>query len=40
MHLNSLLEALRRFNVPVEDQIEILYELKRSGALHAEIISE
>lgn len=40
MHLNSLLEALRRFNVPVKDQIEILYELQRSGSLHAEIISE
>lgn len=40
MHLNSLLEALRRFNVPVKDQIEIIHELKRSGALHAEIISE
>lgn len=40
MHLNSLLEALRGFNVPVKDQIEIIYELQRSGALHAEIISE
>ena len=40
MHLNTLLEALRRFNVPVKEQIEILYELRRSGALHAEIIDE
>lgn len=40
MHLNALLEALRGFNVPVKDQIEIIYELQRSGSLHAEIISE
>ena len=40
MHLNTLLEALRRFNVPVKEQIEIIYELRRSGALHAEIINE
>ena len=39
-HLNTLLEALRQFSVPVADQIEIIYELKRSGALHAEIIHE
>ncbi|MDG2423470.1 MAG: flagellar basal body P-ring protein FlgI [Phycisphaerales bacterium] len=39
-HLDTLLEALRQFNVPVSDQIEIIYELKRSGALHAEVIHE
>lgn len=39
-HLDTLLEALRQFNVPVADQIEIIYELKRSGALHAEVIHE
>ncbi|MCH2153101.1 MAG: flagellar basal body P-ring protein FlgI [Phycisphaerales bacterium] len=39
-HLDTLLEALRQFNVPVKNQIEIIYELKRSGALHAEIIKE
>ena len=40
LHLNSMLETLRQFNVPVKDQIVIIYELERSGALHAEIISE
>ena len=39
-HLDTLLEALRQFSVPVKSQIEIIYELKRSGALHAEIIQE
>ncbi|MCH2132969.1 MAG: flagellar basal body P-ring protein FlgI [Phycisphaerales bacterium] len=39
-HLDTLLEALRQFNVPVSDQIEIIYELQRSGALHAEVIHE
>ena len=39
-HLNTMLEQMRGMNVPVKDQIQIIYELQRSGALHAEIISE
>jgi len=35
--LVDLLAALNQIKVPVEDQIAILYELKRSGALFAEI---
>ncbi|MCH7545622.1 MAG: flagellar basal body P-ring protein FlgI [Planctomycetes bacterium] len=38
--LVDLLDALDRLNVPVQDQIAIIYELKRTGVLHAEIIHE
>jgi flagellar basal body P-ring protein FlgI len=36
--LNDLLTAFKRLNVPVEDQIDILYELHGSGKLIAKII--
>lgn len=36
--LDVLLNALKQFNVPVKDQISIVYELKKTGALHAEIV--
>jgi len=36
--LLDLLAALDQLMVPVEDQIAILYELRRTGALHAEIM--
>jgi flagellar P-ring protein precursor FlgI len=38
--LPDLLAALDQLNVPVRDQIAILYELRKSGALHAEIIAQ
>jgi len=38
--LIDLLQALDRLKVPVEDQIAIIYQLKKTGALHAEIIHE
>jgi flagellar P-ring protein precursor FlgI len=38
--LIELLAALDQLAVPVEDQIAIIYELKKTGALHAEIVSE
>jgi len=34
------LAALDQLMVPVEDQIAIIYELRKTGALHAEIVSE
>lgn len=37
--LIDLLSALDQLDVPVSDQIDIIYELRRSGALAAEIIS-
>ena len=36
----ELLKALDQLQVPVEDQIGIIYELQKTGALHAEIIRE
>lgn len=36
--LQDLLSALDQLMVPVEDQIAILYELRKTGALHAEIL--
>ncbi|MCH2148961.1 MAG: flagellar basal body P-ring protein FlgI [Phycisphaerales bacterium] len=39
-HLNTLLEALQRFNMPVWKQAALINELQRSGALHAEVINE
>ncbi len=38
--LVELLKALDQLQVPVEDQIGILYELQKTGALHAEIIRQ
>ncbi len=38
--LLDLLSAFDQLLVPVEDQIAIIYELKKTGALHAEIIGE
>ncbi len=38
--LLDLLSALDQLMVPVEDQIAIIYELRKTGALHAEIVSE
>jgi flagellar P-ring protein precursor FlgI len=36
--LTDLLAALDQLNVPTEDQIAIVFELRKTGALHAEII--
>ncbi len=36
--LLDLLSALDQLMVPVEDQIAIIYELRKTGALHAEIV--
>ena len=38
--LTDLLQALDQLNVPTPDQIAIIYELQRTGALHAEIIRQ
>ena len=38
--LLDLLSAFDQLMVPVEDQIAIIYELRKTGALHAEIVSE
>jgi len=38
--LTDLLRALDQLDVPVRDQISIIYELRRSGALSAEIVNE
>jgi flagellar P-ring protein precursor FlgI len=38
--LLDLLAAFDQLNVPVEDQIAIIYELRKTGALHAEIVHE
>lgn len=38
--LKDLLEALKRLDVPVRDQIAILTKLHRAGSLHAELIVE
>ena len=38
--LLDLLGALDQLRVPAEDQIAIIYELKKTGALHAEIVHE
>ncbi|MHC5022833.1 MAG: flagellar basal body P-ring protein FlgI [Planctomycetota bacterium] len=38
--LGELLGAFEQLQVPVEDQIAIIYELQKTGALHAEIISQ
>ncbi len=38
--LSDLLRALDQLDVPTKDQISIIYELRRSGALSAEIVNE
>ncbi|HVZ94265.1 MAG TPA: flagellar basal body P-ring protein FlgI [Phycisphaerales bacterium] len=38
--LRDLLEALKRLDIPVPDQIEILTKIHRIGRLHAELITE
>ncbi len=38
--LLDLLLAFDQLLVPVEDQIAIIYELRKTGALHADIIAE
>ena len=38
--LIDLLAAFEQLSVPVEDQIAIIYELRKTGALHAEIVKE
>jgi flagellar P-ring protein FlgI len=38
--LVDLLKAFEQIKVPVDDQIAIIYELKKTGALHAEIVDE
>jgi flagellar P-ring protein precursor FlgI len=38
--LADLLTAFDQLQVPTEDQIAILYELRKTGALHAEILSQ
>ncbi|MHC4948883.1 MAG: flagellar basal body P-ring protein FlgI [Planctomycetota bacterium] len=37
--LVDLLAAFDQLNVPVDDQIAIIHELRKTGALHAEIVS-
>jgi flagellar P-ring protein precursor FlgI len=37
--LVELLEAFKQLNVPVADQIAIIHELRKTGALHAEIVT-
>ena len=36
--LLDLLSALDQLKVPVEDQIAIIYEMQKTGALHAQIV--
>ncbi len=38
--LVDLLDAFKQLSVPVEDQIAIIHELKKTGALHAEIVMQ
>jgi flagellar P-ring protein precursor FlgI len=38
--LLDLLTAFDQLSVPAEDQIAIIYELKKTGALHAEIVNQ
>lgn len=38
--LAELLDAFKQLNVPVADQIAVIYELKKTGALHAEIVNK
>jgi flagellar P-ring protein precursor FlgI len=38
--LSQLLAAFDQLKLPVEDQIAIIYELRKTGALHAEIVNK
>jgi flagellar P-ring protein FlgI len=38
--LVDLLDAFKQLNVPVSDQIAVIHELKKTGALHAEIVTQ
>jgi flagellar P-ring protein precursor FlgI len=38
--LIELLDAFKQLSVPVSDQIAIIFELRRTGALHAEIVNK
>lgn len=38
--LVELLDAFKQLNIPVSDQIAIIYELKKTGALQAEIVAQ
>lgn len=38
--LVELLDAFKTLSVPVQDQIAIIYELKKTGVLHAEIVHQ
>lgn len=38
--LVDLLNAFKQLNVPVADQIAIIHELRKTGALHAEIVTQ
>jgi flagellar P-ring protein precursor FlgI len=38
--LVDLLDAFKQLSVPVKDQIAIIHELKKTGALHAEIVTQ
>ncbi len=38
--LVELLDGFKQLSVPVADQIAIIYELKKTGALHAEIVTQ
>jgi hypothetical protein len=38
--LIELLDAFKTLSVPVQDQIAIIYELKKTGVLHAEIVHQ
>lgn len=38
--LSDLLTAFDQLQVPTEDQIAIIYELRKTGALHAEVVSQ
>ena len=38
--LTELIEALNQLRVPAADKIDIIKELKRTGKLHAVVITE
>ena len=38
--LDELLDAFKTLSVPVSDQIAIIYELRKTGVLHAEIVQQ
>ena len=38
--LVELLDAFKQLSVPVADQIAIIYELQKTGALHAEVVNK